>query len=274
LTKNEVAINLYAGKGEKMILDEILAHKRKEVARRKEVLPLEAVKLRLGEAPALGDFKEAISRPGKINLIAEIKKVSPSAGLIKADFEPAKIARIYAAAGASAISVLTDEKFFQGILAHLKEAKAAATLPILAKDFFIDEYQIYEARTFGADAFLVIARALSQDEIKNFLKIGESLGMAALVEVHDEEELTKAVGSGAEIIGINNRDLATFKVNLKITLRLAPFIPEEKILVSESGIKSREDVELLKEAGVNAVLIGEALLKEAEIKKAIKKIMG
>jgi len=145
-----------------MILEEILISKRKEIARRIEALPLEEVKLRLAEAPGAQDFKEAISRPGRINLIAEIKKASPSAGVLRADFRPAEIASAYEAAEASAISVLTDEKFFQGSLAHLKAAKDAVSLPILAKDFFLDEYQIYQARMFGADAFLVIARALSQ----------------------------------------------------------------------------------------------------------------
>lgn len=260
-----------------MILEEILISKRKEIARRIEALPLEEVKLRLAQAPAcparaVQDFKEAISRPGRINLIAEIKKASPSAGLIRADFRPAEIASAYEAAEASAISVLTDEKFFQGSLAHLKEAKDAVSLPLLAKDFFLDEYQIYQARMFGADAFLVIARALSQEKIKVFLKIGQALGMAALVEVHDEEDLAKALASGAEIIGINNRDLATFKVNLEVTLRLAPLIPQDKIVVSESGIKSRADVETLAQAGVNAVLIGEALLQEKDICAAARRL--
>ncbi len=255
-----------------MILEEILISKRKEIARRIEALPLEEVKLRLAQAPGVQDFKEAISRPGRINLIAEIKKASPSAGVIRADFRPAEIASAYEAAEASAISVLTDEKFFQGSLAHLKEAKDAVSLPVLAKDFFLDEYQIYQARMFGADAFLVIARALSQEKIKAFLKTGQALEMAALVEVHDEEDLAKALASGAEIIGINNRDLATFKVNLEVTLRLRPLIPQDKIVVSESGIKSRADVETLAQAGVNAVLIGEALLREKDICAAARRL--
>jgi len=256
-----------------MILDQILASKRKEIEERIKAVPLEEVKLRLAQAPAVRDFKQAISRPGKINLIAEIKKASPSAGVLRADFQPAEIARAYEAAGASAISVLTDEEFFQGSLAHLKEAKDAVSLPILAKDFFIDEYQIYQARSFGADAFLVIARTLSREKIKAFLKIGQGLGMAALVEVHDEEDLAKALASGAEIIGINNRDLATFKVDLEVTLRLRPLIPQDKIVVSESGIKSREDVKSLAQAGVNAVLIGEALLREQDVCSAIRRLL-
>ena len=206
-------------------------------------------------------------------MIAELKKASPYKGIIRGDFNPLKIALTYQANGASALSVLTDERFFEGKLGTLKELKERVTLPLMRKDFIIDDYQIYESLYWGADAILLIAHILTERELKSFYKIAKGLGMDVVVEVHNEEDVEKALKSGASIIGINNRDLNTFRVDLSTTQRLIRLIPENKIKISESGIKTYEDVMFLKSLGMDAVLIGEAFMEADDIAGKMREIM-
>ena len=263
------------------ILETIVAQKRLEVATlaQGEVTPadLEAVARRLGPRR---DFAGALRQPGAgpIRLIAEVKKASPSAGIICADFDPVRIAREYEAAGASCLSVLTDEKFFQGSLAYLKQIRSAVSLPLLRKDFLIDECQILEALEWGADAILLIVAILSDAQLKHFLELAAVAGLAALVEVHDENELDRALAAGAEIIGVNNRDLKTFKVDLATTERLAGKLPEPThghplTLVAESGIHTRADVERLVRCRADAILVGESLLRGANIREKARELL-
>ncbi|MBL7070987.1 MAG: indole-3-glycerol phosphate synthase TrpC [Candidatus Omnitrophica bacterium] len=259
-----------------MILTEIIETKRKEVERSRKKAPQEDLIARLeGIAPRPKNlFKNSLSKPHKIHLIAEVKKASPSAGVIREDFNPVKIASVYQANGASAISVLTDKKFFQGKLSYLKEIRKGISLPILRKDFIIDEYQIYESVLAGADAALLIADLLSVEEIKRFLEIGSRYSIDFLVEVHGEEDVKKALDSGCDIIGINNRDLHTFKVDIKTTPRLLKMIPGGKVIVSESGIKSKENISYLRSFGINAVLVGEALMRSEDIGEKMRELIG
>ena len=260
-----------------MILSEIIEEKRKEIESSKNKIPqAELVRsaARLKANRKRHFFKNSISKPHKINLIAEVKKASPSAGLIRKNFNPVKIASTYETNGASAISVLTEEKFFKGTLSHLKNIKKSVSLPLLRKDFMIDEYQIYESVLAGADAALLIADLLSTEELKRLISIGNEYSLDFLVEVHSEEDAKKAVDSGCEIIGINNRDLHTFKVDIKTTSRLIKIISRDKIIVSESGIKEREDVSYLKSLGVNAVLVGEVFMRSSDIAQKMHELMG
>jgi len=219
------------------------------------------------------DFKSAISQPGRINLIAEIKFASPSAGTIRERTDPVKIGRIYERAGAAAISLLTDEKFFHGHLEYLPEVKQAVSLPILQKDFIIDEIQIREALAWGADAILLIVRILSEAQIKELLDVCHENGLAALVEVHDREDLEKAIDSKAEIIGINNRDLDTFEINLQTTDELARQVPIGHIIVGESGIHNQKDIEGLKGSKVNAVLVGSSLMSSDDMEPKTREMV-
>lgn len=252
------------------ILDKIAAHKKGEVQESKERHPQRALEKRIAGLNATRDFKAALAREDRISLIAEIKKASPSAGIIRIDFDPMQIAQIYEKEGADAISVLTDEEFFQGSLVTLSLINDMFSLPLLRKDFIIDPYQIYEARAFGADAILLIVSLLSPDRLLSYLGTAQELGLSALVEVHTEEELHIAVGAGAEIIGINNRNLKTFAVDIENTLRLLPNFPKDVLCVSESGIKTADDLEILRQAGVDAVLIGTAFMKAQDIEAKIK----
>ena len=238
-------------------LEKILAEKQNEVAKLKKKPPLDGNH----DLPPLRDFKAAISAPAKVSLIAEIKFASPSAGLIRSKTDPVNIGRIYEAAGSAAVSLLTDKRFFQGDLAQLPRLKKAISLPILRKDFIIDEVQIREAFIYGADAILLIARILSRQQLKEFVSMCRELGMASLTEVHDKDDLEKALASNADIIGINNRDLDSFKVDIGTTFALAPLVPKNHILVSESGIEGGGDIPALRSAGVHAVLVGSALMK-------------
>ena len=241
-------------------LEEILAAKRDEVER---------VKLRAAEldrqAQARTDFRDFRAalqpRDGKLAVIGEIKKASPSAGVITESFEPVEIAKTYERVGANSISVLTDEKFFQGNLEYLRNVRSAVSLPLLRKDFVLDEIQIAESVGNGADAILLIVAALAQDRLVSLLKRAKDYPLDALVEVHNLDELHRALEAGAEIIGINNRDLATFDVDLAVTEELCREVPDEIVLVSESGIKTTRDVARLKACGVDAVLVGEALMR-------------
>lgn len=255
------------------ILDEIVSHKRIEIEERKQRVGLSVLKARLTEAGRTRPFKEAISKPGKINLIAEIKRASPSRGVLRNDFDAVEIAKVYEKNGAAAISILTEEKFFQGNINFLPRVKKEVSLPLLRKDFIIDEYQIYESRAYGADALLLIAAILTEGKIGRFLKLSRELGMDCLVEVHDEEELHKVLRTSAEIIGTNNRNLKTFEVDLSTTQRLRKLIPDSKTVVAESGIQSREDVERLAEQRIDAILVGESLLRSRDIREKIEELI-
>lgn len=266
------------------ILDTIFAEKRREVAR----LPQRPVAAADWEAALRTggkrrDFMGALRNPGggSLALIAEVKKASPSAGLIRPDFDPVRIAREYEAAGASCLSVLTDEKFFQGSLQYLKQIRAAVKLPLLRKDFIIDERQILEAVEWGADAVLLIAAILSDAQLKQFHVLATEAGLAALIEVHDEVELDRALAVGAELVGVNNRDLKSFKVDLAATERLAAQLRSlplaarrPPLLVAESGIHTRADVERLAKCGAKAILVGESLMRHADIGAKARELLG
>ena len=255
------------------ILDKIIAHKRIELEETKRAHPLEKIKEKLNDVGRADvTFFNALSNKRRVNIIAEVKKGSPSKGIICHDFDPIRIAKDYEDAGASAISVLTDEHFFYGKLDYLCDIRRAVRLPLLRKDFIIDEYQIYEARSAGADAILLIAAVLDGDTMREFLKIAHKLGMDVLVEVHNKEELDKALTTDARIIGINNRNLKDFSIDLNITKKLAKYIPNEKVKVSESGINTREDIDFLLECGVNTFLIGESLVRGESISGKMKEL--
>jgi indole-3-glycerol phosphate synthase len=257
-----------------MILDDIVSHKKQELERRKEAVPLAGLKEGrvLIENPRA--FREALTECKDVALIAEIKEASPSAGLIRRDVDPVEIGRLYEGFGAAAISVLTDERFFHGSLANMKQVKEAVSIPVLRKDFIIDKYQVYESRALGADAVLLIVAVLSDDELRASLSLCRELGLEALVEVHTESERDRALAAGAEVIGINNRDLSTFAVDLSTTIRLVSGIPEGITCVSESGIKTRDDVARLREAGVDALLVGTALMAARDMGAKIKELFG
>ena len=258
-----------------MLLDEIIFNKRQEVT----ALKLQQSKLNLAKLvkklPKTRKFKQ-IFKKGQLALIAEIKKASPSAGVIKKQYNPINLAKVYARAGAAAISVLTDNKFFKGDLGHLGLVHKAVNLPILRKDFIIDESQVYEARIAGADAVLLIVRILTDSQLVNLLALVRKLGMQSLVEAHNADEVKRALKTEARIIGINNRDLDTLKVNLDTTVNLLNQFPKlrGRIVVSESGIKTREDIQRLKEAGVNGVLVGESILTSQEAKAKVKELLA
>ena len=247
------------------ILKKILAVKREELAAALAVKPLASVRAEAEAQPPARDFVGAIKRKiaaGQSAVIAEIKKASPSKGVLREDFYPAEIAIDYAAHGAACLSVLTDHQFFQGAPEYLQAARAVCALPVLRKDFLIDSYQVYEARVMGADAILLIAAALDLPAMREFEAIAASLGLAVLVEVHDGEELEQALQLDTPLIGINNRNLRSFEVSLQTTLNLLPSIPAERVVVTESGILSTADVELMRESAVNAFLVGEAFMRE------------
>jgi indole-3-glycerol phosphate synthase len=255
------------------ILDTIVAQKRLEVA----LLPVGYRQLRTDRR----DFTAALRQhgSGSVALIAEVKKASPSAGVIRADFDPVRIAKEYEAAGASCLSVLTDEKFFQGSLEYLRQIRAAVKLPLLRKDFIIDARQIAEAIEWGADAILLIVAILTDAQLREFHELATGAGLAVLVEVHDETELQRALAAGASLIGVNNRDLKTFKVDLATTDRLAEKLrgaPRggEVLLVAESGIHSRTDVDRLARGGAQAILVGESLMRHSDIRAKVAELLG
>lgn len=246
---------------EKSILGRIVEMRRDSIAHRKRVLPEVALKIAVEKkAPPVRDFPAALSRPG-VNVIAELKKASPSRGVIREDYAPAALAASVAAGGAAALSVLTEEDFFHGSLADLKEARRVVEVPILRKDFIIDPWQVWEARAAGADSFLLIAAILADATLKELLDLGRSLRMEPLVEVHSREELDRVVAAGARILGVNNRDLHTFQVHLETSLALIEAIPGDCIAVAESGIHTPDDILRLRRAGFDAFLIGEHLMK-------------
>jgi indole-3-glycerol phosphate synthase len=282
------------------VLKEIILKKQEKIILAKGQLPLEVLKEKITSLSPVRPFIKGIVRQSEISLIAEIKKASPSQGIIREDFNPLEIALQYKEAGAAAISILTEEDYFQGNLSYIRQVKDSVNLPILRKDFIIDIYQIYESRFFGADAILFIAELLSKDKLSEFLDLANSLGLECLVEVHNEKELKKTLSlkkvnlipnavtqevrtsrsrsDSRKVatfgIGINNRDLHTLETDFKVTERLLPLIPKDKTVVIESGIKKYQDVLFLKILGVKAVLIGEAFMEASDIKQKVKEIMG
>ncbi|HEY1186538.1 MAG TPA: indole-3-glycerol phosphate synthase TrpC [Gemmata sp.] len=251
------------------ILDRIVETKRREVASARAAVPETELERRAAGAAPARDFMGAIRQLGLVTLIAEVKKASPSAGVIRADFDPVRIATTYEQHGAAAISVLTDVGYFQGSLQYLTDVKAAVRCPVLRKDFIIDRYQLLEARCAGADAVLLIAECLPGAELARLQKEALALGLHTLVELHDLDQLPRVIDSGAAIIGINNRDLRTFETRLEHTLDLLPKIPVDRVVVSESGIKTRADLVRLGAAGARAVLVGESLMRADDIGAAL-----
>ena len=255
------------------ILDEIVARKQSELDARKRKTPLNSLKSAAQDSPPLRRFCAALSGRDAA-VIAEIKKASPSKGVIREDFDPSSIARSYQQYGASCLSVLTDEHFFQGNNAALQNARDETRLPVLRKDFIVDEYQIFETRVLPADCLLLIVAALDHSSLTSFHEIGLGLGLDVLVEVHDERELEEALAVDAQLIGINNRDLKTFHTDLAVTERLVPQIPSSVQIVSESGIHNRADVDRLITCGVNAFLVGEAFMRASDPGHAMREIFG
>ncbi|MDD2920178.1 indole-3-glycerol phosphate synthase TrpC [Rhodoferax sp.] len=259
------------------ILDKIVAVKREEVAAAIQRKSLVAMRFDAESRVLTRDFVGALRAKiaaGQPAVIAEIKKASPSKGVLRADFIPADIAQSYAEYGAACLSVLTDQQFFQGCIDYLKQARASCQLPVLRKDFMVDAYQIYESRAMGADAILLITACLDDAQMKDFEQIAQSLDMAVLVEVHDAAELTRALKLKTPLIGVNNRNLKTFEVSLDTTLTLMKDVPAERLLVCESGIHSRDDVLRLGAAGVNVFLVGEAFMRAKEPGEALAALFG
>ncbi len=255
------------------ILEEIAAYKREFVAQARYRKSLEEVRAAAHDTPEPADFTGAL-QGNEIALIAEIKKASPSKGLIRADFDPEEIADAYAQNGARALSVLTDEAYFQGSDAYLQAARRVSGLPVLRKDFTVDPYQIYEARLIGADAILLIVALMDGGQLEDFLGLSEELGLSGLVEVHTAAELGRALACQARLIGVNNRDLKTFETTLDTTFELLEKLPAGSTTISESGIHNREDVERLSAAGVDAILVGEALMRQADIGAKVRELLG
>jgi indole-3-glycerol phosphate synthase len=256
------------------VLDRIVATKRGEIAAAKQARPERALREVAAAAPPARDFFGPLAAPGPIRLIAEIKKASPSAGLIRADFQPVEIGLTYERHGASCLSVLTDEQYFQGSLDDLRQVRAAVGLPVLRKDFILDSYQLYEARAAGADAVLLIAECLDDCDLRKLHNEAVALGMTPLVELYEPDNLERIFDAGATLIGINNRDLHSFRTDLEHTLRLRERIPDECVLVSESGIRTRADVVRLAAAGVDAILVGERLMASRDIGAAVDALLS
>jgi indole-3-glycerol phosphate synthase len=255
------------------ILDEIVRHKRLEIAERQAVMPRSALVARCAMRRPARDFERALAPvPGRARLIAEVKRASPSRGVLKADLDPVALASTYARHGVDAVSVLTDAKYFRGSLDDLAAVRAAVDVPLLRKDFTLDEYQLWEARAAGADAVLLIVGILDAARLHDLAAAAKGLGLAALVECHTAAEVDAALGIGARVIGINNRDLATFETRLQTTLALLPQIPPGPIVVSESGFFTADDVRRVINAGAHAVLVGEGLVKAADVGAKIREL--
>lgn len=255
------------------VLAKILEHKRGEIAAARARTPIPQLEEALSAAPSVRDFASALRHAADLGLIAEVKKASPSAGVIRADFDPVRIASAYQTAGASCLSVLTDERFFQGHLDYLREIRRVVDLPVLRKDFMLDRYQVLEARVAGADCILLIAECLDDCTLRDLYFYAAELGMESLIEIYDPENLDRVLKLEPALVGVNNRDLRTFQVDLRHTLDIVPRIPETTLLVSESGIKTRADVELLKSHGVGAILVGESLMRAPDISAAVRDLV-
>lgn len=259
-----------------MIFADIIKQKKSDVEELKRRFPLHRLRQAVlqGRRTEVRSFKKAVASPHHLNLICEIKKVSPSEGVLREDFQPLRIANLYEAGGACAISVLTETHYFKGRPSYLRTVRQVANLPLLRKDFILETYQIYESALLEADAFLLIASILTDEELKTLIQLGLELGMDALVEVHTDEDLKKALGAGAEIIGINNRNLKTLQVDARLAKQLIPHIPKGKIVVVESGLKSHDELMAYKSLGVNAFLIGTVLMKSANIMRELDALLG
>ena len=256
------------------ILDEILEQKHREVAAARERIPFSVLERQIPAAPPVRGFLEALKATSKPGLIAEVKKASPSAGLIRADFDPVAIARQYEVAGATCLSVLTDEHFFQGHLAFLQAIRQIVRIPVMRKEFIIDRYQIAEARVAGADCVLLIAECLDDVQLNDLYNYAHSLGMDVLIELYDLENVERVLATGTQLLGINNRDLRTFVTSLEHTFRVKQLVPEDILLVSESGIASHADIQRLRAEGIGAVLVGESLMRQPDIGVAVRSLMG
>lgn len=259
------------------ILRKIVEYKQEELTAVKSALPFAELRARLPGLPPARGFAASLERTSTIErtaIIAEVKKGSPSKGVIRADFDPLAIASVYAENGASCLSVLTDEHFFLGNLAFLPEIRKVVDIPLLRKDFIFDPYQVYEARVAGADAILLISAMLDLPRLREFASLAFELTLDVLLEVHDEEELEKALETGCKMIGINNRSLRTFVTDLSTTQRLAPLIPADRLIVAESGINSRDEILRLRRAGANAFLIGESLMREPDMGAKLRELLG
>jgi indole-3-glycerol phosphate synthase len=256
------------------ILDEIMATKRREIAVAKALQSEAELERCLDGLPPTRDFTSAVGRAGQVNIIAEVKKASPSAGIIRADFDPVAIAKTYETHGAAAISVLTDESYFQGHLKYLAAIRRAVAIPVLRKEFILERYQLLEARAVGADAALLIAECLPGNRLAELQRAAEEIGLHTLVELHDAHELPRVLDCGARVVGINNRDLRTFTTRLEHTLDLMADIPTDRIVVGESGIRTNADLLRLQSGGVRAVLVGESLMKSPDIGAALDDLRG
>jgi len=256
------------------ILDKIVATKRQEVAAAKAAVPLSELRAQAKDTPPRKDFFAALAADGPIKLIAEVKKASPSKGIIRADFDPVAIARTYEENGAACISVLTDAPYFQGSLAYLAAIRAAVDIPLLRKDFILDSYQLLEARIAGADAVLLIAECLDDCNLRKLHNEAIELGLTPLVELYEPANLARVLEAGASLIGVNNRDLRTFEVDLQHTIRMREQVPANCLLVGESGISTPADVAKLAAAGVDAILVGESLMREADIGAAVRRLLN
>lgn len=256
-----------------MILDRIIEKKKTEIENSKRLKPLEVLEREIDGLGGPMDFFQSLKPDGMIKIVAEIKRASPSKGILRENFDPVEIARGYEIGGASAISVLTDMTFFNGSLNHLSDVRDAVSIPLLRKDFILDPYQVYEARLYGADAVLLIVSALEPQILKHLIELTHSLRMEAVVEVHDEVELKTAISAGGRIIGINNRDLKTFEVSLEVSARLAKLIPTDRIAISESGIGSSVDIKRLRDYGLTVFLIGETFVKAADPGRELRNML-
>ena len=256
------------------ILDEILEQKHREVAAARERIPFSTLERRLPAAPPVRGFLDALKSASKPGLIAEVKKASPSAGLIRADFDPVAIARQYEVAGATCLSVLTDEHFFQGHLDFLQAIRQIVRIPVMRKEFIIDRYQIIEARVAGADCVLLIAECLDDVQLNDLYNYARSLGMDVLIELYDLENVERVLATGTKLLGINNRDLKSFVVDLAVTERLSAKAPEGALLVTESGIFTHDDVVRMEATGAKAMLVGESLMRHADVTSATRALIG
>jgi indole-3-glycerol phosphate synthase len=256
------------------ILDEIIAQKHREIAAARIRVTFESLESRIPSAPPVRGFLAALQATERPGLIAEVKKASPSAGLIRDDFDPVSIARQYESAGATCLSVLTDEKYFQGHLDYMRDIRQIVRIPVMRKEFIVDRYQIAEARVAGADCVLLIAECLNDEQLHDLYGYTHSLGMDALIELYDLENVSRVLGTGTKLLGINNRDLRTFVTSLEHTFKVKQRIPDDVLLVSESGISTNAHIERLKSEGVGAVLVGESLMRQPDIGQAVRELMG
>lgn len=256
------------------ILNKIVQTKWQEIAQAKENQPLETLQARCHDLPPTRGFADALAQSPPIRLIAEVKKASPSAGLIREDFDPAMIAQAYQRGGASCLSVLTDQQYFQGDLSYLQLIRDSVSLPLLRKDFIVDPYQVYEARVAGADAILLIAECLDAANMKELHDLAVDLGMDVLIELHSPDNLPKVLATGTRLVGVNNRDLHNFQVDTQRTLDIRKEVPTTQLVVGESGVRDRQLVEQWQQAGINAMLVGESLMRKPDIESAVRELLG